>query len=686
MLRNARPPRTARRPVTLHRHGHRRVDPYFWLRERDDPAVLEHLASENAYVSAVLADTETLQQTLFDEIRGRMADDKSSPPVRDRGYWYWSRYAAGAEYATYWRGRSAAGDAAELLLDGPALAAGHDYFAIGDVDISADERWLAYTVDTSGRRLYELFLRDLAEGKTVATGINAIAPGIVFANDNETLFVVVRDPETLREYRVDRLTLRDSAVVARASVFTEADTTYLVEVGRTTRRDFVVITASTTLTTEHWLLPGDDPAGEPALFLARRPGHEHSLDFDGEYFWLLSNLDAPNGRLCRTRPDARQPDAWETVVAEERDAQLEDFAVFDGYLVLELTKQAASAVDIVALGDLDRHRIAFDEPVYSVGLDENPMWEARHVRLVYESMTRPPATIDVDLASHAQTIVHVEPVRGDFRAGNYVTERLWVDRDDGARVPVSILRRADLDRSAATDILLYGYGAYGYGLEPRFSVAMLSLVDRGFLFAIAHVRGGSELGQAWYEGGRKARKHASFDDFNAVADALANYGGGAVNRLYAMGGSAGGLLVGAALNRRPERFVAVVAQVPFVDVVTTMLDESIPLTTFEYEEWGDPRRAPDYHTMLAYSPYDNVSRASYPHILITSGLHDSQVQYWEPAKWAARLRERNRATTHVLLHTEMEAGHGGRSGRYQSLAERCLVFAFLLAVKTEADQ
>ena len=677
---------TERRTHHHYRHGQRRSDPYHWLTERDDPAVAKHLHAENAYAAGVMADTTELQATLFAEIRGRMADEKKSPAVYERGYWYWYQYAKDADYPTYWRSINEDLSDATLLLDAPALARGSAYFAIGDIDIATDERWLAYTTDTTGRRQYQLHFVDLESGEHIASDITDISAGIAFANDAATLFVVAKDSETLREYRVDRLVVAAGKVTSRTSVYQEDDTAYLVELGRTTRRDFVVLTASTTLTTEHWLIDANQPAASAERFLAREPGHEDSLDFDGTHFWVLSNRGAPNGALHRVRPGAIEPSAWETIVAESTSAQLEDFALFEGFVAIELTDNAQGAIDVLRVSDRTRRRIEFDEAVFAVGLDDNPTFAAGAVRLSFESMTHPATVYDVDLATLARTTVYIEPVPGDFDSSHYTTERIWVERDDGARVPVSLVRRADLALETALDVLVYGYGAYGYSLEPVFSVARPSLLDRGFVFAIAHVRGGSELGQRWYDGGRLRAKHASFDDFNAVAEHLQNYGSGAANRLYAMGGSAGGLLVGAAMNDRPDLYAGVVADVPFVDVVTTMLDETIPLTTFEYEEWGDPRRASDYHTMMAYSPYDNVTRQAYPHVLITAGLHDSQVQYWEPAKWAARLRERNTAATLTLLKTEMEAGHGGQSGRYQSLHERCFAFAFLVAVREAATR
>ncbi|MEL7535436.1 MAG: S9 family peptidase [Pseudomonadota bacterium] len=679
MFRKADPPRARRGDKTLHRHGHRRRDPYFWMADRNDVDVIEHLTRENQYTDAVMAGTAALQRELYDEIRGRMVDERVSPPVFERGFWYWHRYAAGAEYATFWRSREPDTAGGELLLDGPTLAEGHEFFAIGDIDISTDERWLAYTVDTTGRRRYRLFLRDLEHHRVVDTGIDDIGSDVAWANDNASLFVVAKDRETLREFRLDRLDVQEGMVRGRDPVYEELDTTYYLDVARTSRRDFVVVTANATLTTEHWLIDAAKPNAAPRVFLPRQPGHEYALDFDGSYFWLLSNLDAPNGKLARTTADHHGPEHWETVIAESAATQLEDFELFDGHVAVEVSRDAQAGIELIDSTSFARQSIEFDEAVYAVTLDDNPSYEAGAVRLRYESMARPDSIIDVDRKTLAQTVVYTEQIGGNFDTDNYVVERHWVRRDDGVRVPVSLVRRADSQLDAALDVLVYGYGAYGYSLAPTFSLSRLSLVDRGFVVAIAHVRGGAEFGEAWYNAGRLKRKHASFDDFVAVAETFRGYGGGAPNALYAMGGSAGGLLVGAAMNLRPDLFRAVIAEVPFVDVVTTMLDDSIPLTTFEYEEWGDPRRSDDYFTMLSYSPYDNVARAKYPHVLITTGLHDSQVQYWEPAKWAARLRERNRADTVVLLQTEMDAGHGGRSGRYRQLHERCFVYAFLLA-------
>ncbi|MEM8983095.1 MAG: S9 family peptidase [Pseudomonadota bacterium] len=678
MFKRADKPTPERRPTSRHKHGQRRSDPYAWLAARDSAEVLQHLATENRHTEAVTVDAEALREQLFAGIRSRMADEKTSAPVFDRGYWYWYHYAAGAEYATHWRGRRNSTDNGELLLDGPALAADHAYFSIGDIDISTDERWLAYTVDTQGRRLYSLHVVDLTTGVDVATGINGLAAGVAWANDSQTLFVVAKDPETLREYRVLRLARDGSAMRVAAEVYTEHDDAYFCTLGRTARRHFVTICSHATLTSEYRLIDAEQPTGEARLFLPREAGHELSLDYDGDEFWLLSNQAAPNGRLCRTSSLGSEPAAWTEVVAHSNTAQLTGFELFNGYVAVELTEFAQSAIDILDMSGHTRRRVDFGSALHSVELDENPEYDSTQVRVRYESMAEPATLKEVSVADLSQRDIYVEPVHGDFAATNYVTERHWVRADDGAKIPVSLLYRKDQDLAQANKVLDYGNGAYGYSIDPYFSLGYLALVDRGFVVAVAHVRGGSDLGQSWYDGGRLKRKHASFDDFNAVATDLASFGGGSANRLFAMGGSAGGLLVAAAMNLRPDLYHAVVAEVPFVDVVTTMLDDTIPLTTFEYEEWGDPRKASDYHTMMAYSPYDNVARAAYPHVLATAGLHDSQVQYWEPAKWVARLRERQQGDGVILLKTEMDAGHGGQSGRYRRLHEACFVYAFLL--------
>lgn len=683
MFQNGQAPRAAKKPHTLHRHGHRRRDPYFWLCEREDPAVLEHLHAENAYAEAVMAGTTDLQTTLGREIRARMADAKVSDPVFERGYWYWHSFDEGSEYARYWRGLTADTAAGELLLDTPALAAGEAYFSIGDFDITPDNAWLAYTFDTEGRRLYRLRLVNLASGDVFEPDVGAISGDIVFADDNKTLLVVVKEAATLREYRVDRLLLAGGAVRERHVVYEETDSAFLLEVGHTKNRDYLTVTSSATLTSEHRLIDARAPHREPQLFAPRQHEHEHAIDYDGATFWILSNLDAPNGRLLRCNEPGTAPADWQVVVPDVDDAQLEDFDLIDGFVALELTRDAQAGIDILRIADNERWSLEFDEAVFSVGLAVTPEYKATAFRVHYESMSRPARIYAYEPQQRRMTERYVEPVRGDFEATNYVSERIDVRTADGADVPVSIVRRATLSTGSTLPVLVYGYGAYGLSMEPYFSVARLSLLDRGFVFAIAHVRGGSERGQAWYEGGRLARKGNSFADFTAVADAIVSYGAGEPNVLYAMGGSAGGLLMGAVMNARPERFVAVVAEVPFVDVVTTMLDETIPLTSFEYGEWGDPRQPADYHTMLAYSPYDNVQRTAYPHVLITTGLHDSQVQYWEPAKWAARLRERNQSDSVVLLKTEMQAGHGGKSGRYERLDEVCFVYAFLLAAESD---
>lgn len=674
-----KPPVAERRPVSLRRHGETRLDDYYWLRERNNPQVVDYLKAENAYTEAILAGTDSLQETLYQEIRERLREDDASAPVFDNGYWYYYRYATGEEYPCYFRRHRTLEADEELVLDVRELAGDGDYLDVRGLDISSDNRWLVFAMDTTGRRLYSLHVRDLQSGELTATGIEKVSPDPHWANDNQHLFFVKKDPDTLRENEVWRVAI-DAGVLLDTPfrVYREDDEQFSVELGRTKRWDYLCVVVGSTVSTEYWLIDANKPEAAARLFHRRERDHEYYLDFDGQTFFLLSNFEAPNFRLMSANGPEDARHQWQEIVAHRSTVYLEDFEIMRSYFVLEQKHEGLTQLEVIERESARTYLIDFPDAAFSCSLNDNCEYDSTVVRFGFESMITPDSTIDYDLRTRSSTVVLQDEVGGGFSSENYCTERLWVSSADGTRVPVSLCWHKDTPRDGTAPLLQYGYGAYGYSLDADFSYSRISLLDRGFVYAIAHVRGGSELGRHWYDAGRLAAKKNTFDDFIAVTDALRDQGRVDPASLFASGGSAGGLLIGAVINLRPALYRGVIADVPFVDVLTTMLDDSLPLTTGEYDEWGDPNDPSDYAQMRAYSPYDNLVETAYPNVLVLAGLHDSQVQYWEPAKWAAKLRAYNQGSNDILLYTNMDAGHGGSSGRFEAIRETALAYAFVL--------
>ena len=680
------PPMAAARPHELDTHGDVRVDEYYWLREREDPEVIAYLEAENEYLDGVMAHTEELQETLFEEIRGRIVEDDSSVPYRDGDYWYYTRYEEGKQYPIHCR-RPADGDtfggaadpaAEEVLVDVNEIAEGKEYTSVRPA-VSPDHRILAYAVDDVGRRFYTVRFKDLATGETLPDEISDVTANLAWAADSATLFYVRQDPDTLRSYQVFRHRLGKGA--ADDLVYEEPDETFSVFLRRSQSRKYLMAVSNHTLRTEVRTLRADDPDGDFAVFEPRGERHEYSVDHLGDRFWVRTNDEAPNFRLMSTAEDTTGRAAWREETPHRDDVLLEGFELFDRFLVLAERRGGLNQLRIeeVGGGGMEGHDLDFGEPTYSAGLGVNPDPSSGTLRYVYQSLTTPRSVFDYDPAAREKTLRKQDQVLGGFDSADYRTERLWAVAADGTEVPVSVVYRPDLrPAEGGSPLLLYGYGAYGASMDAGFSSLRLSLLDRGFVYAIAHIRGGEEMGRSWYEDGKLLNKKNTFTDFIAAAEHLTAEGYADPDRIYAMGGSAGGLLMGAVFNLRPDLWGGIVAQVPFVDVVTTMLDASIPLTTFEWDEWGDPREREYYDYMLSYSPYDNVEAKDYPHMLVTTGLHDSQVQYWEPAKWVARLRAKKTDGNLLLLKTNMSAGHGGASGRFDRYRETALVYAFLL--------
>jgi len=673
------PPVARVEPTKLELHGTARIDDYYWLKEREDPAVVEYLAAENAYLEAEMAHTADLQERLFQEIVGRIKEDDESVPYRFRDYYYQSRFERGKEYPVHVRREGSIDGPEEVMLDVNALAVGHEYFSarVGVSGISEDQRVLAFATDSVGRRKYTIRFLDLETGEYLSDEIPDVTPNVVWAADNRTLFYTRQDPETLRPIQVYRHILGTDPS-ADELAYEEADEEFSVSVGRTKSRDYIFITSSQTLSTEYRYVSAEDPSAEFQVILPRAADHEYSVEHYGYHFYFRTNHEAPNFRLVRAPVADPGIDGWEEVVAHRDSVLLEGFDLFRDHLVLEEREGGLVRLRVIPWTGDGEHYIEFDDAAWMAFTMANLEFDTSVLRYGYTSMTTPFTTYDYDMESRERTLLKRTEVVGDFDPADYESERLWAEAGDGQQVPISLVHRRGFERSGSAPLLLYAYGSYGSSMDATFSPARLSLLDRGFVFAIAHVRGGEEMGRWWYEQGKLLNKKNTFTDFIDSADYLVSEGYADPDRVFAMGGSAGGLLMGAVVNIRPNLWRGVVAAVPFVDVVTTMLDESIPLTTSEYDEWGDPNDSTYFEYMLSYSPYDNVERVDYPNLLVTTGLHDSQVQYWEPAKWVAKLRTMKTDANRLYLHTNMEAGHGGASGRFKRHRETALEYAFLL--------
>ncbi|MFQ5690623.1 MAG: S9 family peptidase [Gemmatimonadota bacterium] len=673
----ARAPEAPRRPEALTAHGHTRLDDYSWLRDLEDPQVRAHLERENAYCDVVMAHTGELQARLFREIRDRIPQTDSTVPAQEGEYFYYTRYEEGRQYPIYARRRGSPDAEEQIILDVNERAVGHDFLSVSGLSVSPAHRILAFASDTEGRRLHTIRFKDLETGELLSDVLRDVTANMAWANDDRTLFYTQQDPVTLRHHRIYRHVL-GSDPVEDELVYEEADATFSVGVHRTRSRAYLLIVSRQTRSRECRYLDADDPGGAFRVFRPREPDHDYFVDHLGDYFYVRTNLGAENFRLMRVPAADPRPESWEEVLPGREDVLLERFQLFRDHVVLLERTGGLPRLRIHPWNGGADHCIEFDEPAYSLQLERNPETDRRVVRFTYSSLRVPESVYDYDMETRERTLLKRDAVLGGFDPADYVTERQWAAAEDGTRIPISLVYREGARKPEGNPLLLYGYGAYGISLDAGFNAARLSLIDRGFVFAIAHVRGGQELGRRWYEDGKLLRKKNTFTDFIACAEHLIRKGYAHPDRVFAMGRSAGGLLMGAVINLRPDLFKGVVAGVPFVDALTTMLDDSIPLTTSEYDEWGDPRQLECYEYMLSYSPYDNVEAGEYPHLLVTSGLYDSQVQYWEPAKWVARLRALKTDDRRLLLRTNMGAGHQGASGRYGRYRETAFDYAFLL--------
>lgn len=657
-------------------HGHTRVDPYYWLNERENSEVIGYLEAENEYTDKVMEHTKEFQQTLFEEIIGRIKQTDESVPYRSNGYWYYVRYEEGKEYPIYCRKEGTLEADEVVMLDVNAMAEGHEYYQVVGLNVSLDNRWLAFGVDTVSRRQYNIFIKDLQSGEVLDPGVTNTTGGSTWANDNSTLFYTRKDEQTLRSFQVYQHKL--GANEADKLVYQEEDETFNTGIYKTKSNEFLVIWSGSTLTSDYRILDANDPGNEFKPFSPRERGLEYFIEHFEDKFYIVTNLEAQNFRLMETPDDKTSKSNWKEVIAHRQDVLMESIEVFKNYLVVEERKNGLTNLRIIAQNTGEEHYLDFGEEAYTAYTSINREFDTELLRYAYTSMTTPNSTFDYDMKTKEKTLLKQQEVVGGYDPSAYETKRLYAKSRDGVNVPISLVYKKSLKKPAGNPTLLYGYGSYGATIDPTFSSVRLSLLDRGFIFAIAHIRGGQMLGRPWYDDGKLFKKKNTFNDFIDCAEHLLAEEYTEPGNLFAMGGSAGGLLMGAVVNQRPDLWKGVVAAVPFVDVMTTMLDESIPLTTGEYDEWGNPNEKDPYEYMLSYSPYDNVEAKSYPNLLVTTGLHDSQVQYWEPAKWVAKLRDMKSDNNRLLLKTNMETGHSGASGRFEPYKETALEYAFIL--------
>ncbi len=673
----SQPPPTAKIDKVLTEHGDSRVDSYYWLKERENPKLIEHLNKENAYTAAVLAPASDVEEKLFSEMKMRVKEEDSSYPIKDGEFYYSHRYEKSQQYPVHIRQKDSLKAPAEILIDGPALAKGTTYFHTQGPNISPSQHLLAYAVDTQGRRFYTVFFKDLRSGLLLDNKIENVTGNLVWAQDNETVFYTAQNFETLRSEKIYRYNIRTRKTDL---IYFEKDETFGVYLGQSLSKKFIYIASGSTLTSEYRYLPSDKPFGKFKIFTPRVREHEYSVTDDGKRFYILSNKNAKNRKIMTTSLSQTNQKHWKPLIPHRSNIFIDEFLVFSNHLVVAARHNGLSQLMAYDKSGKNPFSISFQDPAYMAAIGSNRELNTDNFRYDYESMRQPDSVYDFDLKNHVSVLRKQKEVP-TYNPELYKIERIFIKARDGTEVPISLLMKKDFVANAEAPLLVYGYGSYGYSLDAEFSSSIFSLINRGYVYALIHVRGGAEMGRQWYDQGRTMNKKSSFNDFIDATEGLLSLKYADPKRVFAMGGSAGGLLMGAVVNQRPDLYRGVVAQVPFVDVLTTMLDETIPLTTSEYDEWGNPHKKEAYDYIKSYSPYDNVVDNKYPSILATTGLHDSQVQYWEPAKWVAKLRDHNKSPDSViLLKTNMGAGHGGASGRFDRLKEVATNFSFMLLV------
>jgi oligopeptidase B len=673
------PPVASKIAKELLAHNQVRVDNYYWMKEKENPEVISHLKKENDYYEKVTADTKSFQEKLFIEMKGRVKEDDQSVPYKLNGYWYLTRYQTGKDYPIYSRKKDSLDTAEEILFNVNKMAEGFDYYSLGGLNVSRDNKLVAFGLDNLGRRNYILQIKDLETGKVFPEKIIGTTGGSTWANDNKTLFYTKKDIKTLRSSQIYKHILGTDPSKDML-VYEELDETFNTYIYKSKSNKFLIIGSSSTLTSEYQILSADNPQGKFKIFQSRQRGLEYGISHFGDNFYVLTNKDgATNYKLMKTPVEKTGMENWIEVIPHREDYMLEDIDIFKKYLVVSERHNGLNKIKILQWGNDESYYLPFDNETYTAYTSINPDFDTDILRYNYNSLNTPTSVIDFNMATKESAVLKEQEVLGgNFDKNNYVTERVWAKALDGTKIPVSLIYRKGIKKDGSNPLLQYAYGSYGSTIDPYFSTVRLSLLDRGFIYVIAYVRGGEYHGRRWYEDGKLLKKRNTFTDFIDVSKYLIEKNYTAKENLYAMGGSAGGLLMGVVVNMAPELYKGVIAAVPFVDVITTMMDESIPLTTGEYDEWGNPNKKEYFDYMMSYSPYDNVKAQDYPNMLVTTGLHDSQVQYWEPAKWVAKLRELKTDNNILLFHVNMDAGHGGVSGRFEALKEVAEEYAFLL--------
>ncbi len=664
-------------PHTLEKHGDKRLDPYYWMNKRDTPEVLAYLKEENDYYLEQTQHTQSLQEDLFSEMRARIKEDDTSVPFFKNGYWYLTRFETGKEYPLYSRKKESLEAPEEILFDCNQLAENHEYFHLGSFSISPNNKWAVFSTDYVSRRQYTLYVKNLETEEVLKDSIQNTTGSACWAADNNTIFYTKKNPETLRSEAVYRYQIEEKQ---EKQVYLEADETFDVFVSKSRSSQYIVIGSSSTLTSEYRFIESDKPLDTFKLFSKRIRGVEYDISHYGDYFYIMTNKDdATNFKVMRTLVSQTKMENWEPFIEYNQDVLIEDFTTFLEYYVLTYRENGLTKVQINAWDGSDSYLLPFDNETYSAYVGTNPEFDSLELRYGYTSLIEPNTVISFHMKTREKKLLkQVEVLGGKFDSNNYIQERLWANAEDGTQIPISLVYHKDTPLDGTSPLLQYGYGSYGHTIDPSFSSIRLSLLDRGFIYAIAHIRGSEYLGRAWYESGKLLQKRNTFTDFIDCSKYLIKKSYTASDKLFAYGGSAGGLLMGAIMNMEGTLYKGVIANVPFVDVVTTMLDDSIPLTTGEYDEWGNPNEEKYYSYMKSYSPYDHVNAQEYPNTLVLTGYHDSQVQYWEPAKWVAKLRELKTDHNKLLFTIDMDAGHGGASGRFEALKEVAKEYAFLL--------
>ncbi|MGJ5641027.1 S9 family peptidase [Formosa sp. S-31] len=665
-------------PKTLEAHNDVRTDNYFWLNDRENPEVIDYLNAENAYTKSKMAHTEQFQKDLFHEMKSRIKEDDESVPYKLNGYWYITRYETGKDYPIYTRKKGSLEAEEEVLFDCNDMAKGFAYFKLGGIAISSDNTLAAFSVDTVSRRQYTLQVKNLVTGEVYPDKIENTTGSATWANDNKTIFYSRKDEVTLRSHKIFKHKLH--ANIKDEEVFHETDETFNTYVYKTKSNKYVVIGSASTLTTEYRFVNADTPDENFKVFQERIRELDYAIAHYDDSFYVITNADgATNFKVVKTDEINTDKSYWEEVLPHRPHVLIEDIEIFKDYLVVSERENGLNQIRIISWDGQEDYYLPFDSETYTANTGNNPDFDSEFLRYSYNSLTTPSSVIDYNFKTREKEVKKEQEVLGgEFQKENYSSKRVWATSRDGVKIPISMVYRKDIELNGENPLLLYAYGSYGSTIDPYFSSIRLSLLDRGFIYAIAHIRGGEYLGRDWYENGKLLTKMNTFYDFIDCSKYLISEHYTSNKHLYAYGGSAGGLLMGAIINLNPELYNGIVSAVPFVDVVTTMLDDTIPLTTGEYDEWGNPNEEVYYNYMKSYSPYDNVEAKAYPNMLVTTGLHDSQVQYWEPAKWVAKLRELKTDDNLLLFHIDMDAGHGGASGRFESLKEVALEYAFLL--------